>query len=46
MSANDIEAQREARRCAVASPMPDAAPVMAMNFPEKEDILHEKFERS
>ena len=33
MSARERVAPREARRCAVARPMPEAAPVMAMTLP-------------
>ena len=38
-SARAREAPREARRWAVARPMPDAAPVMAMTLPLKEAIV-------
>ena len=34
-------AECEARRWAVARPMPDAAPVMAMTRPEREDMVFE-----
>ena len=37
MSASARCAPREARRCAVARPMPDAAPVTVITFPERED---------
>ena len=39
MSARETEAPREERRCAVARPMPEAAPVMAITFPEREVIV-------
>ena len=38
-SARDTEAPREARRWAVARPIPEAAPVMAMTFPSRDVIV-------
>lgn len=39
MSLMDIVAPREASRCAVASPIPDAAPEMVITFPEREVMV-------
>ena len=39
ISARERMAPREARSWAVARPMPDAAPVMAMTFPLNDDSI-------